>query len=87
MSVQPDFEITNDNNLKSLLLINLQNTRNEKTMRRPNSKIKPNRFLVCAPSNAAVDEVMKKIIVAFKEKCENKQEPLGMVYFEILFIC
>uniref|UniRef100_A0A8C5UHB0 Senataxin n=1 Tax=Malurus cyaneus samueli TaxID=2593467 RepID=A0A8C5UHB0_9PASS len=42
-----------------------------------NSKIKPNRFLVCAPSNAAVDELMKKIIVAFKEKCQNKQEPLG----------
>uniref|UniRef100_A0A8D0EZ54 Senataxin n=1 Tax=Strix occidentalis caurina TaxID=311401 RepID=A0A8D0EZ54_STROC len=41
------------------------------------SKIKPNRFLVCAPSNAAVDELMKKIIIAFKEKCQNKQEPLG----------
>ncbi|KFQ04929.1 putative helicase senataxin, partial [Leptosomus discolor] len=53
-----------------------ENTRNEKT-RRPNSKIKPNRFLVCAPSNAAVDELMKKIIVAFKEKCQNRQEPLG----------
>ncbi|NWR63573.1 SETX helicase, partial [Bucorvus abyssinicus] len=54
-----------------------ENTRNEKTTRRTNSKIKPNRFLVCAPSNAAVDEVMKKIIVAFKEKCQNRQEPLG----------
>ncbi|NXF99344.1 SETX helicase, partial [Sakesphorus luctuosus] len=50
-----------------------ENTRNEKTAR----KKKPNRFLVCAPSNAAVDELMKKIIVAFKEKCQNKQEPLG----------
>ncbi|XP_050175668.1 LOW QUALITY PROTEIN: probable helicase senataxin [Myiozetetes cayanensis] len=48
-----------------------ENTRNEKTAR------KKNRFLVCAPSNAAVDELMKKIIVAFKEKCQNKQEPLG----------
>ncbi|XP_016157979.1 PREDICTED: probable helicase senataxin isoform X2 [Ficedula albicollis] len=54
-----------------------ENTRNEKTARKKNSKIKPNRFLVCAPSNAAVDELMKKIIIAFKEKCQNKQEPLG----------
>ncbi|NXD24483.1 SETX helicase, partial [Spelaeornis formosus] len=54
-----------------------ENTRNEKTARKKNSRIKPNRFLVCAPSNAAVDELMKKIIIAFKEKCQNKQEPLG----------
>ncbi|XP_035197919.1 probable helicase senataxin isoform X2 [Oxyura jamaicensis] len=53
------------------------NTRNEKTTQKTSSKIKPNRFLVCAPSNAAVDELMKKIIVAFKEKCQNRQEPLG----------
>ncbi|NXV12191.1 SETX helicase, partial [Cepphus grylle] len=54
-----------------------ENTRNEKATQKTNSKIKANRFLVCAPSNAAVDELMKKIIVAFKEKCQNKQEPLG----------
>ncbi|NXT58208.1 SETX helicase, partial [Pluvianellus socialis] len=54
-----------------------ENTRNEKATQKPNSKIKPNRFLVCAPSNAAVDELMKKIIIAFKEKCLNRQEPLG----------
>ncbi|KAM6372040.1 putative helicase senataxin isoform 2-T2 [Pluvialis apricaria] len=54
-----------------------ENTRNEKATKKTNSKIKPNRFLVCAPSNAAVDELMKKIIVAFKEKCQNRQEPLG----------
>ncbi|NXS73828.1 SETX helicase, partial [Pandion haliaetus] len=54
-----------------------ENIRKEKTTQKPNSKIKPNRFLVCAPSNAAVDELMKKIIVAFKEKCQNRQEPLG----------
>ncbi|KAM6117691.1 putative helicase senataxin isoform 2-T2 [Phoenicopterus ruber ruber] len=54
-----------------------ENTRNEKATQKTNSKIKLNRFLVCAPSNAAVDELMKKIIVAFKEKCQNKQEPLG----------
>ncbi|KAM9256851.1 putative helicase senataxin isoform 1-T1 [Cariama cristata] len=53
-----------------------ENTRNEKTTPKK-SKIKPNRFLVCAPSNAAVDELMKKIILAFKEKCQNRQEPLG----------
>ncbi|NXC62741.1 SETX helicase, partial [Aleadryas rufinucha] len=54
-----------------------ENTRNKKTAREKNAKIKQNRFLVCAPSNAAVDELMKKIIIAFKEKCQNKQEPLG----------
>lgn len=69
------------------MLINLQNTRNEKATQKSNAKMKPNRFLVCAPSNAAVDELMKKIIVAFKGKCQNRQEPLGMVYFKILFIC
>ncbi|XP_037257218.1 probable helicase senataxin isoform X1 [Falco rusticolus] len=60
-----------------LSLVLRENTRNEKTTKKTNSKIKPNRFLVCAPSNAAVDELMKKIIIAFKEKCQNRQEPLG----------
>ncbi|NXJ87936.1 SETX helicase, partial [Corythaixoides concolor] len=54
-----------------------ENTRNEKATQKTNPKIKTDRFLVCAPSNAAVDELMKKIIIAFKEKCHNKQEPLG----------
>ncbi|NXG61810.1 SETX helicase, partial [Hemiprocne comata] len=54
-----------------------ENMRNDKATQKTNSKIKPNRFLVCAPSNAAVDELMKKIIVSFKEKCQNRQEPLG----------
>ncbi|KFV76199.1 putative helicase senataxin, partial [Struthio camelus australis] len=54
-----------------------ENARNEKRTQKPNSKIKLNRFLVCAPSNAAVDELMKKIIVEFKEKCQNRQDPLG----------
>ncbi|XP_042686600.1 probable helicase senataxin isoform X2 [Centrocercus urophasianus] len=53
-----------------------ENIRNEKTSKK-NARVKQNRFLVCAPSNAAVDELMKKIIIAFKEKCQNKQEPLG----------
>lgn len=42
-----------------------------------NAKIKQNRVLVCAPSNAAVDELMKKIILEFKEKCKDKRNPLG----------
>ncbi|XP_008561841.1 PREDICTED: probable helicase senataxin isoform X1 [Galeopterus variegatus] len=42
-----------------------------------NAKIKRNRVLVCAPSNAAVDELMKKIILEFKEKCKDKKNPLG----------
>ncbi|XP_075026699.1 putative helicase senataxin isoform X3 [Calonectris borealis] len=54
-----------------------ENARNEKATQKTNSKITPNRFLVCAPSNAAVDELMKKIIIAFKEKCQNRREPLG----------
>ncbi|NXF91407.1 SETX helicase, partial [Eubucco bourcierii] len=54
-----------------------ENTRSERTARKTNPKIKPNRFLVCAPSNAAVDELMKKIIIAFKGRCQNRQEPLG----------
>lgn len=33
---------------------------------------------MCAPSNAAVDELMKKIILEFKEKCKDKKNPLGM---------
>uniref|UniRef100_G1N2Q1 Senataxin n=1 Tax=Meleagris gallopavo TaxID=9103 RepID=G1N2Q1_MELGA len=53
-----------------------ENTRTEKTSKK-NARMKQSRFLVCAPSNAAVDELMKKIIIAFKEKCQNKQEPLG----------
>ncbi|KAM7092706.1 putative helicase senataxin isoform 2-T2 [Molossus nigricans] len=42
-----------------------------------NAKIKQNRVLVCAPSNAAVDELMKKIILEFKERCKDKRNPLG----------
>nr|XP_056716139.1 probable helicase senataxin [Euleptes europaea] len=42
-----------------------------------NAKIKRNRVLVCAPSNAAVDDLMKKIILFFKEKCQDRANPLG----------
>ncbi|NXU54402.1 SETX helicase, partial [Turnix velox] len=54
-----------------------ENTRNERATPKTHPREKPNRFLVCAPSNAAVDELMKKIIIAFKGKCQNRQEPLG----------
>ncbi|KAG8546517.1 hypothetical protein GDO81_018747 [Engystomops pustulosus] len=42
-----------------------------------NAKNKRNRVLVCAPSNAALDDLMKKIILDFKEKCHDKQNTLG----------
>ncbi|XP_042710226.2 probable helicase senataxin isoform X2 [Chrysemys picta bellii] len=50
---------------------------NEKRAQNLNAKIKRNRILVCAPSNAAVDELMKKIILEFKEKCQDRKNPLG----------
>jgi hypothetical protein len=40
---------------------------------------------VCAPSNAAVDELMKKIILEFKEKCKDKKNPLGMILAFVTF--
>ncbi|CAM4646874.1 unnamed protein product [Lepidochelys olivacea] len=50
---------------------------NENPAQNLNAKIKRNRVLVCAPSNAAVDELMKKIILEFKEKCQDRKNPLG----------
>ncbi|XP_018421253.1 PREDICTED: probable helicase senataxin [Nanorana parkeri] len=41
------------------------------------AKNKRNRVLVCAPSNAALDDLMKKIILEFKEKCRDKKNTLG----------
>ncbi|XP_037401751.1 probable helicase senataxin isoform X2 [Pygocentrus nattereri] len=35
------------------------------------------RVLLCAPSNAAVDSLMKKVIPVFKEKCRNIHTPQG----------
>ncbi|XP_063000882.1 probable helicase senataxin [Elgaria multicarinata webbii] len=49
----------------------------ENPMQSLNAKIKRNRVLVCAPSNAAVDDLMKKIILEFKEKCQDRTSPLG----------
>nr|XP_020650469.1 probable helicase senataxin [Pogona vitticeps] len=42
-----------------------------------NAKIKSNRVLVCAPSNTAVDDLMKKIILEFKGKCPDKKKISG----------
>nr|XP_033816187.1 probable helicase senataxin isoform X2 [Geotrypetes seraphini] len=42
-----------------------------------NTKNKRNRVLVCAPSNAAIDELMKKIILGFKSRCRDKNNTLG----------
>ncbi|XP_072285581.1 probable helicase senataxin isoform X3 [Pyxicephalus adspersus] len=42
-----------------------------------NAKTKRNRVLVCAPSNAALDDLMKKIILVFKENCRDKKNTLG----------
>ncbi|KAM5298545.1 putative helicase senataxin [Ctenodactylus gundi] len=54
-----------------------ENQRRGRSDENSNAKIKQNRVLVCAPSNAAVDELMKKIILEFKEKCKDKKNPLG----------
>lgn len=61
------------------MCLQLQNQRRGHPDENSNAKIKQNRVLVCAPSNAAVDELMKKIILEFKEKCKDKKNPLGMV--------
>ncbi|KAJ7988254.1 hypothetical protein DPEC_G00321680 [Dallia pectoralis] len=37
------------------------------------------RVLLCAPSNAAIDSLMKKIILDFKEKCKNIQGNCGYI--------
>ncbi|KAL1253434.1 hypothetical protein QQF64_018127 [Cirrhinus molitorella] len=41
------------------------------------TKSRRTRVLVCAPSNAAIDSLMKKIILIFKEKCRNINAPQG----------
>uniref|UniRef100_A0AAY5KHP1 Senataxin n=1 Tax=Esox lucius TaxID=8010 RepID=A0AAY5KHP1_ESOLU len=43
------------------------------------AKSRQMRVLVCAPSNAAIDSLMKKIIVVFKEKCKNVQGNCGYI--------
>ncbi|XP_069465407.1 probable helicase senataxin [Ambystoma mexicanum] len=54
-----------------------ENSNNEARAQSTNVKNKRNRVLVCAPSNASIDELMKKIIVGFKEKCKNKTNVQG----------
>ncbi|XP_069743147.1 probable helicase senataxin isoform X2 [Narcine bancroftii] len=38
---------------------------------------KRTRVLVCAPSNAAIDDLMKKIIIDFKQRCKDVKNCLG----------
>uniref|UniRef100_A0A8C9WLD3 Senataxin n=1 Tax=Scleropages formosus TaxID=113540 RepID=A0A8C9WLD3_SCLFO len=35
------------------------------------------RVLLCTPSNAAIDSLMKKIILVFKDSCRDRQNPQG----------
>lgn len=72
------------------MCLQLQNQRRGHPDENSNAKIKQNRVLVCAPSNAAVDELMKKIILEFKEKCKDKKNPLGMILtraFNLFLFC
>lgn len=48
------------------------------------NKSRRTRVLLCAPSNAAIDSLMKKVILIFKEKCRNINAPQG---FELAHIC
>uniref|UniRef100_A0A8C1XUN7 Senataxin n=1 Tax=Cyprinus carpio TaxID=7962 RepID=A0A8C1XUN7_CYPCA len=41
------------------------------------SSSRQTRVLLCAPSNAAIDCLMKKVILIFKEKCRNINAPQG----------
>ncbi|XP_051960453.1 probable helicase senataxin [Xyrauchen texanus] len=41
------------------------------------SKTRRTRVLLCAPSNTAIDSLMKKVIVIFKEKCRDIKSPQG----------
>ncbi|XP_073680895.1 probable helicase senataxin isoform X1 [Garra rufa] len=41
------------------------------------NKSRRTRVLLCAPSNAAIDSLMKKVILIFKEKCRNINAPQG----------
>ncbi|XP_070614589.1 probable helicase senataxin [Erythrolamprus reginae] len=43
----------------------------DNSIQRLNAKIKTHRVLVCAPSNAAIDNLMKKIILGFKKYREK----------------
>ncbi|XP_059944156.1 probable helicase senataxin [Mesoplodon densirostris] len=59
------------------LLYHLLTERRGHSDENSNAKIKQNRVLVCAPSNTAVDELTKKIMLEFNEKCKDKKNPLG----------
>lgn len=57
----------------------LQSSQTDIPAQPPHARRKQKRVLVCAPSNAAIDELMKKIILVFKEKCRDKEKCLGTV--------
>ncbi|KAM4663196.1 putative helicase senataxin [Discoglossus pictus] len=60
-----------------LYRILMEQTSNNVPNQNFNVKNKRNRVLVCAPSNAAIDDLMKKIILDFKEKCQDKKNAQG----------
>ncbi|XP_007900944.2 LOW QUALITY PROTEIN: probable helicase senataxin [Callorhinchus milii] len=57
-------------------LLNEEEENVEPVMSR-NPRTKRTRILVCAPSNAAIDDLMKKIILDFKSKSKDKNNCLG----------
>nr|XP_009293373.1 probable helicase senataxin isoform X2 [Danio rerio] len=52
-------------------------TNSSATVGNLHSKSRRTRVLLCAPSNAAIDSLMKKVILIFKEKCRNINAPQG----------
>ncbi|XP_028664897.1 probable helicase senataxin [Erpetoichthys calabaricus] len=61
-----------------LQLIFFKVHRNENFIQNQRLKSKRPRVLLCAPSNAAVDHLMKKVILCFKNKCKDERRlPLG----------
>ncbi|XP_072517573.1 probable helicase senataxin isoform X2 [Salminus brasiliensis] len=59
------------------LLQRLFSEHNESASANRHNKAHRMRVLLCAPSNAAIDNLMKKVIVAFKEKCRDILCPQG----------
>ncbi|XP_067279043.1 probable helicase senataxin isoform X2 [Pseudorasbora parva] len=55
----------------------LSSANNSASVGNLHSKARQTRVLLCAPSNAAIDSLMKKVIVIFKEKCRNINAPQG----------
>ncbi|KAI4892650.1 hypothetical protein NFI96_025055 [Prochilodus magdalenae] len=69
------------------LLERLLSEQGENASANRQSKPRRMRVLLCAPSNAAIDNLMKKVIPVFKAKCRNLHAPqvsLRMARFVIL---